>query len=130
MNLSQLVTSREVSQELWDKGVRIPSCFGREVKGGRVWVAPKTGQFGFYTISCYTFQQIWEILPKTIEGEQTWEAADLELDCYSELMYETVEGSAKMSIAEDTLPDTAAKALIWALDEGYITLEEVNHESE
>lgn len=125
--LEKLVTSLEMSKRLKEAGVEIETpfywaqevnIFAQRVEGEFYVLVGEVDDIGEDDLleRAYTFQQLWEPLVNTCErNELEFMHGDRELFINGE------------GFGGDNWPDTAAEALLWCLENDYITLDEVNN---
>lgn len=137
-NLQLQFTSLEMSKRLAEAGFRLDTPFWWVSKS---LIQTKNNQYQFEVVGydshgikmgnqkfvsdwahipCYTFQQLWEALPIEIE-DSPLEAEKLK-PRYStkafSIGYEYVEW-----FYGDSLPDTAGEAILWCMENNYISVE-------
>lgn len=140
MKLEELVTSLETSKKINEAGVEIdtPFCWASftPIDDDEIWGLEHVLTMNIpdsdprYTrkYRAYTFQQIWDVLPEWFGDRMDFYfVMPRLLDGYMGIYDIGGQGAYEdIEFKGDNLSDTAAQALLWCLENKYITLEEIN----
>lgn len=120
--IEKLVTSLEVSQKLKDVGFEVETPFWwnrTQSLDGNNYVL--TTVFDPGSIAAYTFEQLFSVLPYNIRIDGLAQGWKLEnngvLDLFSEYS-DYLQINATFD--ESNLANTAAQAILWCIEKGYI----------
>lgn len=126
MKIEELVTNVELSKKLQEAGVDLPTPFWWLNWELDKWKIVDSDMGSKSAVKAYTFEQLWEVLPQYIKVQEKHPTKVLDGDQVVYIRYtEGLLGATKFFRA-DNLADAAAEALLWCLENEYITLEKVN----
>lgn len=140
LSLESLVTSLDMSRDLWNAGLKLPSFFYwhkfrlKYLIEDDIQVSVMTYNTMILSgkdvkldiIPAYTFQQLWEILLK-IEAINI--IAELRGSNINIIDYDQMDsGESICEFRGNSLPNNTAAAILWCVEEEYINLEDINNE--
>lgn len=137
MKLEQQVTSLEMSKKLKEAGFELDTPFYIDQVGSVIVVDQDDPELSWdddlledQLVKAYTFQQLWEALPKTIMGPL--HSISKELDAYGYVHYSNDDGYSIdfepgfRGIRDiDSTTDSAAQAILWCIKNGYLYIKQL-----